>query len=162
VARRPRVIRVWLLRALVLAGVVAMHVLAGGTHAAHATAHPAVGGAATAADRPGIAVLVAAAPAVEPSALTTVEQHLRHTMGDVTAGASAVSRIDVPAPGVDTPSTVACLAVLLSAVLILTLPRHLGSTAQRPRAASLPWQRTARPSRAPPRDLLAQLCVLRT
>ncbi len=53
-------------------------------------------------------------------------------------------------------------AVLISTGLALALPRlsHLVAPPQPVRRSS--WDRTVPPARGPPRDLLAQLCVLRT
>lgn len=56
-----------------------------------------------------------------------------------------------------------CVAVLLALGLSLLVPRSRGLLVPVVEAAFRPSHaRTAPPSRGPPRDLLAQLCVLRT
>lgn len=75
------------------------------------------------------------------------------------------------APGVDergdqSPVVVTgalCVAVLLALGLSLLVPRSRGLPVPATEAAFRPSHaRTAPPPRGPPRDLLAQLCVLRT
>jgi hypothetical protein len=125
-----------------LSGLFAMHVVAGGAHSAHA-ASPA------------------SASSSPPHDGSTVVPHLDRAMamGEQTfAGALARAAED----GVNVEAAALCLAVLISTGLALALPRlsHLVAPPQPVRRSS--WDRTVPPARGPPRDLLAQLCVLRT
>ncbi len=160
-SRYPRVLSRWLLLPLVLAGVLAMHVLAGGTHSRHAaTSLPS-----TPAEAPMSAMSPWHGGAVtrEADHGATSSAHDAHRIaGDLNATAT-VQMLFSALPGSDSmPAVAMCLAVLFTAVLLLSLPRLLSATDLSLAVPALPWRRTARPSRAPPRDLLAQPCLLRT
>lgn len=130
-----------LLALLLLAGMVAMHQLAGGAHDAGRA------GAAPMSVGPGqhdaMPLALDPGPASMPTALD---------LGPAAALLSATGM----------PPMEACLAALLAA-LLLVLARGRGwrTVASTP----VPFRHglcTAPPGRGPPRDLLAQLCVLRT
>ncbi len=125
---------------LLCAGILAMHHLAGGGHSATVamaapSAHSA--GPVMAAD-PAMSAMNAVDPA-PVHAVAIVDQ----MMGGHTAGA--------------------CLTVLLGGLLVL-LYAVVSWQARRTRENQVMRVRTGgpRPGRGPPRDLLAQLCVLRT
>lgn len=126
----------------VLSGLFAMHVAAGGAHSAHA-ASPAS---------------ASSSPSPDGS---SVDPHLDGAMSmgaHSLAGATARSADD----GEIVKTAALCLAVLISTGLALALPR-LSNLVAPPQPVRRPsWDRTVPPARGPPRDLLAQLCVLRT
>lgn len=146
--RQARTARAVTLRLLVLAGLVAMHHLAGGGHmaATHALGlghrQPAGPMAMSTATSPAQVTLVGAAtqpPAARPPTLRTA-------WSASSAGSSPMSGL--------------CLAVLLTALAVLFLA--VGRRAARPSTGG----RGASPvasalGRGPPRLLLARLCVLR-
>ncbi len=159
-SRYQRVLSRWLLLPLVLAGVVAMHVLAGGSHSGHAaTSLPSA---------PAAAPMSASSPSHGGAA--TGEDHgatpSAHAAHRIAAGLSATASVLQPhsaLPGSGSmPAMSMCLAVLFTAVLLLAPPRLQSATGLSIDVPELPWRRTERPCRAPPRDLLTQLCVLRT
>ena len=133
-----------------IAGLVAMHHLAGGGHAGHA---------------------VLATPLVDAAPLHAAPLHA--------APLHAVSAAphDVPSPPLPTqPEGVAsalwpggsplpvgpCVAVLLVLVALLLTRRSSGRSTPPLRRLGRPATGSAPPGRGPPRLLLAQLCVLRT
>lgn len=142
---------------LVLAGVLAMHALGGGSHMAMASAaeaggQPAVSATAgkpAAADADLMAGMAPARVGAMPEA-GTVPAPL--------AAAASAALAAAPGSGVQT----ACLAVLLGLVLLAAraavgVPRLLhGPAAHGAGHSSAPL------GGGPPRQLLAQLCVLRT
>lgn len=132
---------------MVCAGIIGMHQLAGGNHHAGSgvtTSNSPVAAAA----HPGMATedLMASDPApgsMSPASLaTTYAQSVDESMGGLGG---------------------ACMTVLLAGLLVLAA-RTAGWTAQRELSTATGPARTGgpRPGRGPPRDLLAQLCVLRT
>lgn len=161
---------------VVLAGVLAMHALAGGSHMAHmamagaadaggqAAVSTAAGDPAGAAVAvlPGLNLVTATATATAVAGGRAVPQPGAAPRADAapmhagTAGHTAHPA--VPGLGVDA----ACLAVLLGMVLIAA--RAAFGVPRLPRAAGVQsaGHSSARLGRGPPRQLLAQLCVLRT
>lgn len=132
-----------------LAGLLAMHVLAGGTHAALAVG-------------PG-----SAAPAPPPSAPSTVEHAAgsRHDAMSTTTVPAAVPTAGERGPddggGLDDAGAL-CLAVLFAVALARAVPRA-GAVFPQHEPERLPaWRRMSARPRGPPEDLLAQSCVLRT
>ena len=138
----PALLRLILLP-VVIAGVLAMHALAGGGHMTHPTS-----GSST-------AVMNTAA---HPGSLPT--GHLA-TMTPAATTLSSMSLFPI-GDGPDVATLTVCLAILLGAAVSVAACRRATILPAGPRLRALPWTSTARPSRAPPRDLLAQLCVLRT
>lgn len=155
-----RVVRALLLIAVV-SGLLGMHVLSGGSHALHLTL-PVVPGpqsAVTSTHATGHhtfrsppaapSAYVAAGPGGAVPAWTTVAAAPSSVTGE--PGESAA----------DGAATL-CLLVLLTVTVLLVLPRWSGHALAPTAVRVCPWQRNAAPARGPPRDLLAQLCVLRT
>ncbi len=150
---------------LVLAGVLAMHAVGGGNHmamagAAEAGGQPAV--SATAGEpaaagvnlMPDVNLMAGRAPAHGGAV-----PHTGTVPAPLDAATAAASPAVAPGSGVQT----ACLAVLLGLVL-LAAPAALGGV---PRLLHAPAANSAGHTsvplgRGPPRQLLAQLCVLRT
>ncbi len=160
-SRYQRVLSRWLLPTLVVGGVVAMHVLAGGSHSGHASTGLSPSAAADSGSAMGRSHGGAVTDEVDHGE-TSVPHVAHRSAADLSARASLqLPQSALPASD-SMPPMAMCLAVLFTAVLLLALPRLRSVTGLRLAAPSLPWRRTARPSRAPPRDLLAQICVLRT
>ena len=137
----------------VLGGLFAMHVLASGTHSAHA-------GAATSVTSPAVmSAAVMSAPAMSAPGMAShpAADHVR---------ASSIPMAAAAVPGQHGAAGAAmgalCVVVLLAVGLSLAVPRQHGVVVARPPVLTPTRQRSAAPCRGPPRDLLAQLCVLRT
>lgn len=126
-----------------LVGLFAMHGTALDAHAAHAAPPPVTGSPVAA----GHAMTGPATPHVMTPSAGSPSARLEDR-GD-------------GSPVVVTGSL--CVAVLLALGLSRLIPRSLGSAVAVSGAARLSSRtRTSLPARGPPRDLLAQLCVLRT
>lgn len=144
--RLPVVMVVALIGA-VCAGILAMHHLAGGGHAAsHMSATAPAHSTPADRDMPAMRMLTATEPAA-------AEQS--------DPGASAPRLMTSEGPEA---ATAACILALLTGLVVLAA--HSGGSwwARRESSQTLLQVRTGgpRPGRGPPRDLLAQLCVLRT
>lgn len=129
----------------VLLGVLAMHGLAGGDH--RSAGHLA----ATTASQPHAMLAMSGASAVGPLS------ELPQSAGD--EGVAALR--SVVGPGSTSDHMLMCLAVL-AAALALVLPAVLPVRPSDRDGVAVPQPSTRSPSRAPPRALLAQICVLRT
>lgn len=136
-----------LTRGVLLAGLLAMHGLVLGAHTAHAAARSAPSGASMvlAAGVDQVA-MPTSSPMPTPMPLTDAAG----LDGSEHGGAALV------AAGL-------CVAVLLAIGMAVAAPRSRGLPVPRSGAAPAASRtRTTPPSRGPPRDLLAKLCVLRT
>ena len=131
-----------------LGGLFAMHVLASGTHSAHA----------------GAATSVTSAAAMSEAAMSAPGMSRQSAADHVRA--SSVPTAAAAVPGQHGAAGAAmgalCVVVLLAVGLSLAVPRQHGVVVARPPVLTPTRQRSAAPCRGPPRDLLAQLCVLRT
>lgn len=116
---------------VLLAGVFSLHVLAGGSHQAHA---------------------MSSAPS---SALVHAASH-----GSMSSDRPAAAERSVASS--DTPDTACWPAVPGKGVVLASPGTAVLATAAAPKVLVPSPRRSAAPSRGPPRDLLAQLCVLRT
>lgn len=154
---------------LVVLGIVAMHQMAGGTHTGAMQSGKSAGmsGSAMTAPLAGAsldrihpdltsrATAVVGLPGVSDSAHPAAHLAVHQPPGRVLLSAAAAARGAGAMP--------LCLAVLAGLLLIglpmLLARRAPGTRYGGPRVAA---SRTRPPGRGPPRDLLAQLCVLRT
>ena len=127
----------------VLGGLFAMHVLASGTHSAHAGAATSVTSAA-AITAPGMS----SHPVADNARKSSTPTAAAAVPGQHGAAGAAMGAL--------------CVVVLLAVGLSLAVPRQRGVVVARPLVLTPTRQRSAAPCRGPPRDLLAQLCVLRT
>lgn len=135
-----------LTRVVLLTGLLAMHGLVVGAHSAHAASTSAPSGSSMVMTA-GVEQVAMPMPMPMPGPIPTDAAGLD---GSDHGGAALV------AAGL-------CVAVLLALGLAVAAPRSRGLPV--PRSGAAPTAsptRTTPPSRGPPRDLLAQLCVLRT
>ena len=131
----PGLAGLWLVLLLVL-GIVAMHDLGGGR--SHHAGPPATAGEMTG----SMADTAPSAPAT-----------------DVARGQTQVQSA---LPEMPSHVMAMCLAILLG-VVVVAVRRHLIGSTTTARVTLLAARRVSRPlGRGPPRDLLAQLCILRT
>ena len=146
---------------LVLAGVLAMHVLGGGSHMAM-TSTPQAGSGLTHAvpgvqrtAKPIIARPVMAMPALAPAAAGA---------SDSTDGVSSprVAAASAPAVALDPRVGAACVAVLLGLALLTARAAVGVPRPPHPPAFASGGHSSAPLGRGPPRQLLAKICVLRT
>lgn len=145
--RRHNRLLTFLLSALVVLGIVAMHHLAGGGHlVAHAAPHAGAAAPQT--------------PAHQPS---TADRAVAHAASAVTAMTAQMASLDNSGweeASSSVPLLQMCLAVLIAGLALLAV---LTGRSSPPQAGhQQPWRAVSSPfGRGPPRLLLARLCVLR-